>query len=576
MPMNYFHWHFLNLKNRKSMKKTSPIKYLIDLIPYQVFVIVLQCFVQIFVMILPVCMGKIVDYLTINYHLFVFILLGIILVTNFLSEYFNFLYKKLSIKVLYTFDAAFKTKIMHCIQSLQISVYEKNAHGYWMSKIERDAFSIYLCLADILEVVIPGFILFLYLVILCTCKNPILLFILIPAIMINIFLCKYFANAFAISAEKRRIMNEKEYTYLLNIFSMMTVLKSFNVLEIYKKKVDFIISRMARRNIDFQSKSNVFLASISGNLAIFGVVILGICIYLHYKNGISIGDIIIYQTLIMKCLDSSSKIIYLYPHFQNAKDSYKSIVPILFDENNKCIKSSYNIPKIKGEISFSDVSFSYEKEKPLLKDINFKIKANEYVVFLGKNASGKSTLSKLILGYFEQNKGSIYIDKWLPTEIQTQEKYCHIGIVPQKIMVYEDSLLENIRLYDKKISEKEVIDLLEKCKLTQLTDNKNIHSVISNNSLSGGQLQVLGIARALIKNPEILIFDEITNNLDIVTKKNILKIILSEKGQRTLISITHDIEYINYADRVFIITNNNVKEFDNTKNKENLIKSIMY
>ena len=535
------------------------ITALLNIISHKTGLIFLQLLLQSCVLLIPVCTGKIIDFLALNDFTGVFVMAASIAAITFLSISADFLYKKLSIKVIYKFNADLKILIMNAVQSLKQGDYEKKDYGYWMSKIERDAFVIFIFLDDILETVIPGLIIFIFLSAYCAVKNPAVLLVLIPVLVINALVCAKSSAVLLKSSKRERETTEKEYSQLLNIFSMMSILKAFNVTDIYKKKTENTIRRAARRHINFRSKSNLFSSCISANLELSGFIILLLCIYLHINDYITIGGIIVYQALMTKCADAASRAVYLYPSFQNAEEAYKSLKPLLSGSSSGSLENIPDIPEIDGSISFQNVSFSYSVNQELLKNIDLDIKAKEHIVFIGKNGSGKSTISKLILGYFEQNESIIQIGGYRPLEIQAQKKYCHIGAVPQKITLYEDTLLENIRLNDKSISEETVYNFLKEKNLLRFFKDRTLHSIVKPNSLSGGQMQIIGIARALVKNPKILILDEITNNLDIRAKENIINLISQEKNKRTIISITHDIEYTKLADRIYTIENGSVQ-----------------
>ncbi|MBQ9071814.1 MAG: ABC transporter ATP-binding protein [Bacilli bacterium] len=236
-----------------------------------------------------------------------------------------------------------------------------------------------------------------------------------------------------------------------------------------------------------------------------------------------------------------------------------------------------HLPKVNGDFEFKDVEFAYDKEKVLDK-INFKIKANETVAFVGKSGAGKTTIFNLICKMYDINKGEILIDGININELDKDSIRGNITIISQNPYIFNFSIKDNLKLVKKDLTEKEMI---EACKLACLHDfimslPDKYDTIIGEGgvNLSGGEKQRLAIARALIQKTEIILFDEATSALDNETQANIQKAIDNMKNEYTILIIAHRLSTIINCDRILLLNDGKI-EIEGT-HKELLKKSKIY
>ena len=198
-----------------------------------------------------------------------------------------------------------------------------------------------------------------------------------------------------------------------------------------------------------------------------------------------------------------------------------------------------------------DVTFHYTVNgPPVINEFSANIQHGDFVCFLGRNGTGKSTLAKLLMGVYPPDNGSIYTNG------------TSSAIVPQQIVIYPDSLLENIRLRDISIQTKMIEKMLCSCGFERFLQKhvEGMYTMLLPGMLSGGELQILGIVRALVRKPEVLILDELTNNLDIVAKEAVYSVLKSISDKCTIILITHDISCLELANRIFVFHSEGICE----------------
>ncbi|MCU0535693.1 MAG: ABC transporter ATP-binding protein/permease [Hydrococcus sp. Prado102] len=220
--------------------------------------------------------------------------------------------------------------------------------------------------------------------------------------------------------------------------------------------------------------------------------------------------------------------------------------------------------KFTGKVEFRNLSFGYNRDRPILKDINLLIKPYETVALVGRSGSGKSTLIKLLFRYFDPLQGSILIDGEDIKTLDIASYRKRLAIVHQEVDVFNGTILDNLVYGNPKISFEKVEEACQIARVDEFIDElpKGYYTVVGERGvrLSGGQRQRLGIARALIVNPDILIFDEATSSLDYESERSIQLAMQSILGTRTTIIIAHRLSTIREADKIVVLDSGRVVE----------------
>ena len=245
---------------------------------------------------------------------------------------------------------------------------------------------------------------------------------------------------------------------------------------------------------------------------------------------------------------------------------YKELVQSKLSKKNK---NNENLPPLNKQIHIDNISFSYPDSKSrVINELTIKIDARTSVAFVGSTGAGKSTVIDIILGLLEPDKGCIRVDDILLNKKNIKSWQRSIGYVPQTIFIADDTIARNIALGCKK-------DEIDYAQIKSVARLAKIDYFIENDlplsydtkvgeagvKLSGGQRQRLGIARALYRNPKILIFDEATSALDNLTEKAIIDRINSLKNSITLIMIAHRLSTIKNCDKIFHLENGSLRSY---------------
>ena len=252
--------------------------------------------------------------------------------------------------------------------------------------------------------------------------------------------------------------------------------------------------------------------------------------------------------------------------YQRAMASFNRIFS-LKNENSDIGNGNIEFKKLEKKIELSDVSFSYVDNFNVLNNVNLTINAGQTTAIVGSTGSGKSTLIKLLLRLYEINNGSISYDSNSLKEIELSSLREKIGLVSQDVFLFEGTVIENIAYGDLNASESEVWNAAQKSEADEFINNlpQKENTIVGERGqkLSGGQRQRISIARAILKNPEILILDEATSSVDNETEAAIQRSLDILKKDRTVIVIAHRLSTVRNADIIYVLENGSVVESGN-------------
>ena len=221
-----------------------------------------------------------------------------------------------------------------------------------------------------------------------------------------------------------------------------------------------------------------------------------------------------------------------------------------------------NISKFKGHIEFKDVNFSYEENIPVLKNLNLEVLPNEVVGFVGPSGAGKSTIFNLISALNKPDSGEILFDGESINELTKDSIRGNLSVISQNAYIFNMSIEDNLRIIKKNATKKEIEKACKMACLDEFIESlPNKYKTIVGEggvTLSGGQRQRIAIARALLLNTEVLLFDEATSSLDNTTQEKIQKAIENLKGKYTILIIAHRLSTVINSDKIYVINKGTV------------------
>ena len=304
---------------------------------------------------------------------------------------------------------------------------------------------------------------------------------------------------------------------------------------------------------------------IVGLIEIIGILsILTIGTYRIQTGGISNQEFGSYFTALIMLIDPISHITVNYNELKQGEASLRRLNELT---TNPLERSSSNIgiipDKIQGRLSFNNVFFSYNDKTNVINDIDLEIESGKIMALVGPSGAGKSTIFSLILKFIEPNKGSIFIDDYKLDEINTNSLRKLIAIVPQKTFIFSGTIAEAIR-FGRQTTRENIINAAKIANahefIEQFPDGYETYIEERGSNLSGGQLQRISIARALLGDPTILLLDEATSALDAEAEESVQKGLQQAMSNRTVLVIAHRLSTIQKADKIAVIEKGRVCE----------------
>ena len=508
--------------------------------------------------IIPIITGLIIDSLLENKFTNILNLILINVLLIIIASIYNYLLNVSAKMAAIEYSNEIKEKALKRLLKLKINVIEKYKSGLLASKIVNDVNNIHHGLITFLTHFIPGIvtlILTLIIMFFINFKITLIIFLITP---ISVFITIYIAK----QNKKLTDISNKEYNEMTSYIKEQIELKKYINVEKLENQKEQKINDLSEKYMKDESKA-LFYASISNPTTrlINGIITIIVVLYSSFEimNGnMTIGifsTFLIYANRYAKPLNEISQVIN---RLTISLTSYDSIKELINEEIEEFIN---NNDEIIGSIEFKNVSFSYNNDKEILKNINFKINNGEKIAIVGPTGSGKTTIIQLLLKFYNINSGSILIDGKNINDINTNILRDNIKVVLQDAHLNNENIKDVLK-YSNDVSDKEIKDLLKKINIKPnfLGMNEKLENITSIDNLSNGQKQIISMIRAMLSNPKIVILDEATSDVDSLTEKNIESSINELTKGKTSIIIAHRLSTIISADKIIVIDNGKILE----------------
>jgi ATP-binding cassette, subfamily B, bacterial len=335
---------------------------------------------------------------------------------------------------------------------------------------------------------------------------------------------------------------------------------------------DFEIARFRKNNQKYRNAKlmgyRVMSFSLSGIYMMTRLITIIVLVYgawLSFTGQLSYGELVgfvLYVNVLFKPIDKISAIMELYP---KGMAGFKRFMEIIDSEPEvKDTNDAIEVASLNGDITFKEVTFSYDQQKSVLERINLNIHAGETIAFVGPSGAGKTTICSLIPRFYDVSHGSITIDGIDIRNMTKKSLRSQIGIVQQDVFLFTGTIRENIAYGKRNASDEEIIEAAKRAHLEKFIQSlpEGYETEIGERGLklSGGQKQRLAIARMFLKNPPILILDEATSALDTETEMVIQEALNELAKNRTTLIIAHRLATIRNADRIIVVTEDGIAE----------------
>ncbi|WP_130889261.1 ABC transporter ATP-binding protein [Fusobacterium ulcerans] len=517
---------------------------------------------------LPLIMAKIIDIGVSNKDLTYITKMGGTMVAIALGGYICSIFcNYFSVHTTQNFGASLRDKVFTKIQSFNFVHLNKFTQASLITRMTKDVDQIMNMFLMCIRMVLRGLVTGIGAVIMAVTINPVLavIFIFIVPTIVGTTMY-YMKKSFGIYAEVQKKLDNLTLVMRENLTGIR-VIRALS-----KEKIE--AERFKEKNDDLKLKtieadnlmaSKLPFITLVMNIGVVAVLWFG-GLRVNYGK-MHLGEVVAFINYLNMLLFSMNALSFLFTLYSRTAISYRRVKEVLFEDVINMSEEEFERIFTDTVIEFKNVSFSYDNtDNYILENVNLKIKKGENIGIIGGIGSGKTSLIALIPKFYEVTKGEVLIDGINVNKYKEKELRDKIGIVMQKSFLFSQSIEQNIKWGNEKASEeavKNVISIVQgKDFVEKLPEQYKTEVTKGGTNFSGGQKQRLSIARTLIKEPEILIFDDSFSALDFITEYNLKNELKNYLKNTTILTISQRVASLMKMDKIIVMDNGKVVGFD--------------
>ena len=459
-----------------------------------------------------------------------------------------------------------RSALVERLQQLSVSFYEEKQSSALQTKILRDVDAIDGLCRHLMHTGLNGLLVMIYVTVIALVKQPLLALYFLVTVPAGVALLKLFDRRFKEQYQAMRVETEQMNARVGEMLQMLPVTRAHGLESIETRSVRGVFERIRERGMQVDTLTEFFASSSWFTFMIFQLACLVFSAWLVLHHRISVGDAVMYHTYFGMLIGAVQQFLSVFPALAQGADAVQSLGEVLEAgpvERNEGKPSAPN--PLRGEIVFENVNFSYPRGREVaLQEISLKIKAGETVAFVGESGAGKSTLVNLAIGFRQPGAGRVLLDGCDLRELDLRSYRRQIGAVPQTTLLFNGSLRENVTYGLEKISDDTLWKILADANLAEFVRSlpRGLDTPLgeSGTLLSGGQRQRLAIARALVRNPRLVILDEATSALDTESERLVQEALVRLTQGRTTLIVAHRFSTIRHAHRIVVLHGGRIVE----------------
>jgi ATP-binding cassette subfamily B protein len=362
--------------------------------------------------------------------------------------------------------------------------------------------------------------------------------------------------------ENRQLRGEIEEmsSRVSEMMDMLPVTRAHGAEDVEVERVGSQIEKVKESGIRVDVLNAVFGACMWVVLQVSQLTCLAFTGYLAYNGQIDLGDVVMYQGFFQMLLGAVNHMLGILPRVTAGFESIRSLGEVLECPDLEENEGKKQLDHVDGRFEFQDVSFEYPNaNERSVADFSLTVESGECVALVGESGAGKSTIINLIIGFRRPTHGRILLDGMDMESLDLRTYRRHIAVVPQETILFSGSVRENITYGMEDVSDEVILRAVEIANLRDVVENlpEKLDTVIGESGckLSGGQRQRLAIARAIIRDPRVILLDEATSSLDVVSEAAVQKAINQAIQGRTTFIVAHRLSTIRRADRIVVMKN---------------------
>lgn len=476
----------------------------------------------------------------------------------------NFIMTKVSGKAMYNL----RKDLFNHLEKLDLSFFDQNKKGDLMSRFTNDITIIDDALSEAVIQIISSVIMLIGVTIIMFVMNPILAITTIATVPIFFFAVVKIGVASGKYFTKQQNNLGKLNSHAEEMMTGMKVIKSYSKEAESISEFETYNNRLRDVSIKAELYSNLVIPA---NIAVSNigyVLLIAVGSILTVRGNASVGSILAFLTYSNMFRQPINQLATLYASIQSALAGAERVFEIM-DKKIEILDVKTPIPfeHIEGKVSLQHVDFGYVPQKLILKDINLEVRPGESIALVGPTGAGKTTIINLLTRFYDISRGVIEIDGIDISKVRQKDLRLKIGVVLQDTYLFKGTVKENIKYGNMNATDEEVVEAAKKAQAHQFIHRlpDGYHSLVEEegSNFSEGERQLIAIARAILADPDILILDEATSNVDTRTELQINQGMKELMNGRTSFVIAHRLSTIRNADTILVLNHGEIIERGN-------------
>jgi ATP-binding cassette subfamily B protein len=464
-------------------------------------------------------------------------------------------------------EARLRGALIRRLQQLSIAFHDRTQTGRLQAKVLRDVERVQMLTHRLMNSLWPGIISLIVPMTYTLYREPLMALFFGVAGPLGVGLKRLFTSHIRQRNREFRSNVEDMSGKVGEMIDMIPISRAHAVEEKEIQRIDSKLQEVRQRGIRLDLINALFGCAnwVSFNLLRLLCLLTTCYIALRWPGRMSLSDVIMYQGFFEVILRGLTQVISAYPVIATGFESIHSIGEVLECPDLEHNQGKKSIEKVAGAFAFQNVYFRYQNaEQWALEAVNLTVQPGESIALVGESGAGKSTMVNLLVGFHRPSRGSLLLDGHDMEQLDLRSYRRHLAVVPQESMLFSGSIRDNIAFGIEGLSDEQIYRALSQANALEFVEDmpEGIHTPIGEHgkSLSGGQKQRIAVARAIVRDPRVIIFDEATSALDVVSEKLVQEAIDRLIQDRTTFIVAHRLSTIRRCDRIVVMRQGRIIE----------------
>ena len=517
---------------------------------------------------LPIVTERVIDLVTVGgphaWHSILFWLLlelGLVLL-NIPTHYLHVHFLSLSTR---SIEAGLRGAMVRKLQQLSIGFHKEMESGRIQSKVMRDVESIEGLSSTLFSTMLNIIVNITVALVAVLTTNVTVFFFFLACAPLGALLMFAFRKDMGRRNHAFRAEMERTSATVMEMEELVPVARAHALEDKEVRRMTRQLKQVAEKGYRLDVLQQLFVSASYVVFQGFQLLCLAFTSFLAVKGELTVGYVVMYQSYFATLVGQISALLSLLPIFTKGTESVRSVGEILASPDVEVNRGKKRVKSVEGKFEFRGVVFEYDAKSRVLSGLDLTVNAGETIALVGPSGSGKSTVLNLVIGFNHPNAGRVLLDGQDMSELDLRSYRRHLAVVPQNSILFSGTIKDNITYGMPGVTKQQLWDAIEAANLGELVRSlpNGVNTVVGEHGskLSGGQRQRIAIARAIIRNPRIILFDEATSALDTVSEREIQHAINALSKDRTTFIVAHRLSTIMDADKIAVIKDGKCVEF---------------